>query len=206
MYDNATLCIEMHYLPCINYVQLLAQHGNVVFEAYEHFIKQTYRNRCTIYGANGVQDLIIPVLKKSAKIPVKDLQVAYTENWQHTHFMAIHSAYKSSPYYDFFEDDMRALFAKKEKYLLDYNILFMEWIAKTLKLNLQTRHSDSYVHQYDNNTIDARNTISPKNENVVEHPKYLQVFEEKHGYKPNLSVIDWIFNDLQGARSYCNSL
>lgn len=196
-------------MPCINYMQLIAQHGDVVFEAHEHFIKQTYRNRCTIYGANGAQDLIIPVLKKSAKIPVKDLQVAYAENWQHNHFMAIQSAYKSSPYYDFFEEDIKALFVKKEKYLLDYNILFIEWIAKTLKLNLQTRYSDSYVHQYDSNTnsntIDARNTISPKNETITEHPRYLQVFEEKHGYKPNLSVIDWIFNDLQGARSYYTS-
>ncbi len=187
-------------------MQLLAQQGNVVFEAHEHFIKQTYRNRCTIYGANGTQDLIIPVQKKSAKVPIKELQVAYTENWQHTHFMAIHSAYKSSPYYDFFEDNMRALFAKKEKYLLDYNALFIEWIAKTLKLNLSTNYSESYLRHYDENTVDARNTISPKNENVVEHPKYLQVFEDKHGYMPNLSVIDWIFNDLQGARSYYNSL
>lgn len=200
--STATLIAEMHYLPCINYMHLLAQHGTVQFEAQEHFIKQTYRNRCRIYGANGVQDLIIPALKKSAKIPVKDLQISYAENWQHTHFMAIHSAYKSSPYYDFFEDDIRALFTKKEKYLLDFNALLIEWLCKTLKIPFTANYTQEYVGQYATGYIDARNTISPKTEVIEQHPQYMQVFSAKHGYIPNLSVIDWVCNDLQGARIF----
>lgn len=201
--STATLITEMHYLPCIAYINQLCQYNKVVFEIHEHFIKQSYRNRCSIYGANGKQDLIVPVVKKSAKIPIQDLQISYAQNWQHTHFMAIHSAYKSSPYYDYYEGEIRELFSKQEKYLLDHSVNCIEWIAKTLRINLDTAYSESYIHSYEGEGVtDARNTISPKAESKTEYPKYLQVFEEKHGFIPNLSIIDWIFNDLQGVRSY----
>lgn len=199
----ATPIIEMHYLPCIAYIKEISKYCAVTIEAYEHFIKQTYRNRCSIYGANGKQDLIIPLVKKSAKIPIKDLQISYDMKWQHTHFMSIHSAYKSSPYYDFYEDDIRSLFSQNQKYLLDFNIKCLEWVLKTLKLPTTINLTEQYVASDEvEHDLDFRNKIHPKKEIVVEHPKYLQVFEERHGFIENLSIIDWIFNDLQGARSY----
>ena len=199
----ATPIIEMHYLPCIAYIKEISKYCAVTIEAYEHFIKQTYRNRCSIYGANGKQDLIIPLVKKSAKIPVKDLQISYDMKWQHTHFMSIHSAYKSSPYYDFYEEEVRALFSLKEKYLLDFNIKCLEWVLNVLKLPTTINLTEQYVVSDEvEHDLDLRNQIHPKKEIVVEHPKYLQVFEERHGFIENLSIIDWIFNDLQGARSY----
>ena len=198
----ATPIIEMHYLPCIAYIKEISKYSTVAIEAYEHFIKQTYRNRCSIYGANGKQDLIIPLVKKSAKIPVKDLQISYDMKWQHTHFMSIHSAYKSSPYYDFYEEEVRTLFSQNQKYLLDFNIKCLEWVLKTLKLPTTISLTEQYVVSDEvEHDLDFRNKIHPKKEIVVEHPKYLQVFEEKHSFKENLSIIDWIFNDLQGARS-----
>lgn len=200
---TATPLIEMHYLPCIAYIKKLSENNSLTIEAHEHFIKQTYRNRCSIYGANGKQDLIIPIIKKSAKIPIKDLEISYDMKWQHTHFMAIHSAYKSSPYYDFYEEEIRALFSQKEKYLLDFNVKCLEWVLKTLKLpvtiSLTKKYTSNDKIEHD---LDLRNQIQPKKEIVIEHPKYLQVFQEKQGFKENLSIIDWIFNDLQGARSF----
>ncbi len=193
--------IELHYLPSIAYVKAIA--GNTVFfEAHEHFIKQTYRNRCRIAGANGVQDLIVPVKKKSAKIPVKELEIMYAEKWQHIHFMAVHSAYRSSPYYDYFEDDIHRLFFTQHKNLLDYNLMWLEWVAKTLKTTLNHSFTIEYTVQAGEGVNDLRNTISPKIETGPVHPQYIQVFEEKQGFIPNLSILDWICNDLQGARSY----
>lgn len=200
---TATPLIEMHYLPCIAYIKTLSQYSEITIEAQEHFIKQTYRNRCSIYGANGKQDLIIPLIKKPAKIPVKELQISYDMNWRHTHFMSIHSAYKSSPYYDFYEDEIRVLYSQKEKYLLDFNTKCLEWVLKTLKLPTIINYSDRYSTNNEiGDSLDLRNHIHPKKEIIVAHPKYLQVFEEKHGFIENLSSIDWIFNDLQGARIF----
>lgn len=201
--STATPLIEMHYLPCIAYIKTLSEYSTLTIEAHEHFIKQTYRNRCSIYGANGKQDLIIPIIKKSAKIPIKDLEISYDMNWQHTHFMAIHSAYKSSPYYDFYEDEIKALFSQKEKYLLDFNVKCLEWVLKPLKLSITTNFTKEYFSDNEvEDSLDLRNQIHPKKKIVIEHPKYLQVFEHKHGFKENLSIIDWIFNDLQGARAF----
>lgn len=200
--STATPLIEMHYLPCIAYFKKISQHSSITVEAHEHFIKQTYRNRCSIYGANGKQDLIIPVKKKSAKIPIKDLEISYAENWQHTHFMAIHSAYKSSPYYDYFEDEIRVFYSAQEKYLIDFNQKLLEWCLNILKLNVSIQHTESYEVELSDEKIDLRNTISPKRGSDLEHPNYLQVFQEKHNFIPNLSIIDWIFNDLLGARSF----
>jgi hypothetical protein len=196
------LLIELHYLPCIEFMHSILASDAVIFEAYEHLLKQTYRNRCRIIAANGVQDLIIPLKKKSAKIPAKDIEIMYTEKWQHTHLMAVHSAYKSSPYYDYFEADMKRLFFAQPKYLFDYNILWLEWITKTLKTSLNHSFTQQYNAEAENRVLDVRNTISPKVATHFTHPNYMQVFEDKHGFVPNLSIIDWIFNDLTGARSY----
>lgn len=200
---TATPLIEMHYMPCIAYIKRLSEYPTLNIEAHEHFIKQTFRNRCSIYGANGKQDLIIPVVKKSAKIPIKDLEISYDINWRHTHFMAIHSAYKSSPYYDFYEDEIRALYQLKEKYLLDFNIKCLEWLLNVLKLSPLIGFTEDYIPSNEiKDGLDFRNQIHPKKEMSSNHPKYLQVFQEKHGFIENLSSLDLIFNDLQGARSY----
>ncbi len=199
---TATPLIEIHYLPCIAYFKKISQFGSITIETHEHFIKQTYRNRCSIYGANGRQDLIIPVKKKSAKIPIKDLEISYAENWQHTHFMAIHSAYKSSPYYDYFEEEIKTFYSAQEKYLIDFNQKLLIWCLSTLKLNTSVQHTQNYEGVVADDIIDLRNIISPKEESDVDFPKYLQVFQEKYGFIENLSIIDWIFNDLQGARSF----
>jgi hypothetical protein len=196
------LLIELHYLPCIEYMQRILVSDAVIFEAYEHLPKQTYRNRCRIIAANGVQDLIIPLKKKTAKIPAKDIEIMYTEKWQHTHFMAVHSAYKSSPYYDYFEADMKRMFFAQPKYLFDYNIMWLEWVTKTLKTSLNHSFTQEYKTEAESGIIDLRNTISPKVASDFIHPQYTQVFEAKHGFVPNLSIIDWIFNDLAGARSF----
>lgn len=198
---GTSVLIELHYLPSIAYTKAIA--GNaVLFEAHEHFIKQTYRNRCRIAGANGVLDLIVPVKKKSAKVPVKELEIMYAEKWQHTHFMAVHSAYRSSPYYDYFEDDIHRLFFTQHKYLLDYNLMWLEWVVKTLKTTLNHSFTTEYTVQAGQGVNDLRNTISPKIETEFAHPHYTQVFEEKQGFISNLSILDWICNDLQGARSF----
>jgi len=197
--------IELHYLPCIEYLHVLNAYEKVFFETQEHFVKQTWRNRCRIYGANGPQDLIVPVKNKSAKIPAKDIEIAYGKNWQHNHFMSVHSAYRSSPYYDYYEEEIRNLFFKQEKYLFDYNLLWLDWITKTLRIDINYSLTEEYQRAAEPGIVDLRNTISPKRSAEFKHPIYRQVFEEKHGFIPNLSILDWIFNDLAGVRNYFGS-
>ncbi|HYG15342.1 MAG TPA: WbqC family protein [Bacteroidia bacterium] len=197
-----TALIELHYLPCIEYMHTLNTHAKILFEGHEYFVKQTWRNRSRIYGANGAQDLILPVKNKSAKIPAKDIEIAYYENWQHNHWMSVHSGYRSSPYYDYYEEEIKGLFFKQEKYLFDYNLLWLEWITKTLKISIDYLLTEEYRPAAEPGIADLRNTISPKKPTVFSHPNYHQVFEDKHGFIPNLSVLDWIFNDLSGARNY----
>lgn len=194
--------IELHYLPTIPYVHTLAGAKKVWLEAHEHFVKQTWRNRTQIVGANGSIDLIIPLVKKSAKIPVTELEISYAEKWQLTHYRAINSAYKSSPYYDYFEEEIKNIFFSEKKYLIEYNLQWLDWVYKTLKISVNYSLTESYQFDVDSETMDLRNTISPKIPSTFTHPTYTQVFEEKHGFIPNLCILDWIFNDLPGARGY----
>jgi len=199
--NNETI-LSTAYLAPIQYYTKLLLYDEVYIEVHENFIKQTYRNRCKIYAANGELSLSIPIKKDRAKVKTKDIIVDYDTNWRKMHWKSIESAYKSSPFFEFYQDDFAPLYEKKYKYLVDLNTELQNIILGHLDIQVHFIPTVEYLHNDELMLDDFRESIHPKNnyddENFrMEH--YTQVFQEKHGFIPNLSIIDLLFNEGPNA-------
>ena len=190
----------LFYLPPIEYFsELLDNKVNIVIEKAEHFQKQTYRNRASIHSPNGKLDLVIPVLKGSKNhTKVKDVKISYDFNWQRLHLMSLQTSYRSSAYFEFYEDDFAIFYEKKWDYLFDYNEELLCLLIKLLKLNVQYKYTNKFENEY-LELNDFRNSIHPKRNGRNNVNTYFQVFEERNGFLPNLSIVDLLFN--QGPQS-----
>lgn len=190
------------YLPNIEYFSYLLNSEPVIIEAQEHFQKQSYRNRCEILSANGKLDLVIPLKKKQDKEIISQKEISYAENWQIRHWRAITSAYKNSPYFDYFEDELSPFYSRRTELLLDYNTQIVQAILKILRLNKQLYFTESY--EKETGFTDLRDKIHPKKEvrGVISFKPYSQVFSEKMAFIENLSIIDLLFNKGLETKDY----
>jgi len=181
------------YFPSILQLALMIQNGSYWLETQEHFVKQSFRNRCEIYGANGKQKLVVPVKWRNHS-PMHKVELSYAENWQKLHWKSFESAYRASPYFDFYEEDFRPFFEQKEiQYLLEWNRQLEQTVCELLELKIELKETESY----ETCEPDYRKLISPKNKALtqkLDFPPYLQVFGDKHGFIPNLSILDLLFN------------
>jgi hypothetical protein len=198
MTNNNILLSTAYFAPLHFYSRVLAQ-TNVYIEQFEHFNKQTYRNRCEVLGGNGPITLIVPVIKgRGPKVLIKDLKVAYEMDWQRNHWRTIFSAYNSSPYFEYYQDDLEPIFNKKWKYLLDLNQETNRIIYELLELEGKVELTQDF-EEVPEGTLNFRETISPKNKiqkDLAFQPKeYTQVFTDKFGFTPNLSILDLLFNE-----------
>jgi len=198
---SASLLFSANYLPCVSYFHVLQKDElPILLEKYEHYPKQTYRNRARIATANGILDLILPIQHgRKERVAIKDIRINYEHDWQRLHWLSIQTAYRSSAYFEYYEDDFVHFFEKKYEFLFDYHVAQLELILKILKINRPI----GFTEKYEKNpldVIDYREAIHPKKESVYTHPKpYYQIFEDRHGFIPDLSIIDLIFN--QGPQS-----
>lgn len=187
------------YFPPIQYYNKIVKDKNILIEQYEHYGKQSYRNRCDIYGANGKLTLSLPVIKGARmKILTKDIRIEYVEDWEKIHFKSIESAYRKSPFYEYYIDDIQPLFSKKHKYLLDLNNDILEVTNDILDVNPSINMSNDYIKDT-SDMDDWREGIHPKKSRQREDlsfisSSYTQVFSDKFGFEPNLSILDLIFN------------
>ncbi|MFD1631902.1 WbqC family protein [Pseudopedobacter beijingensis] len=184
----------LFYLPPTEFFkQLVDNKGERVWiEKNEHFPKQTFRNRTSIYGPNGKLNLIIPVVKGAkAHTKVKDVKISYEEDWQRLHWLSMQTSYRSSAYFEFYEDDYAPFYEKRHTFLFDFNQELLEILFKQLKLKVNIKYTESYKTDY---SLDFRENIHPKKENGYIAKPYYQVFEDKYGFLPNLSIIDLLFN------------
>lgn len=195
---NDKVLLSVAYFPPIQYYNKLLKYNNIIIEQYEWYPKQSYRNRCCIYGANGLQNLSIPVEKGiSRKTHTKDIRIAYHENWQKNHWKSIESAYRSSPFFEFYEDDFRVFYQKKIKFLLDFDMQLMNEINEHIGIRPKISFTNEFI---ENSTFDDyRKTIHPKvDTQYVDQcfttTEYHQVFSRKHGFLPNLSILDLMCN------------
>ncbi len=199
------LLLSTAYLPPIDFFRNIKEHENIIIEQYETYPKQTYRNRCEILSANGKLALTIPVNKKNGNHTLtKDIEITYSTNWQKIHWRAIESAYNNSPFFLYYADLFYPFYLKKNKYLIDYNNELLELILKILKANLIVTLSKKYEKE-PLQTIDLRETIHPKKNGTTPNKNFLsynQVFLDKFGFVPNLSVIDLIFNEGKFCKDY----
>ncbi len=174
-------------------------------EAKEHYMKQSYRNRFEIYGANGLLSLSVPVKKWNNHTLIEKIEVSYDEDWQQLHWRSIESAYRASPFFEFYEEEIKPLIFSKEINLLKRNHLIERVINKIIGIKATVEFTSIYESQ----APDWRTTITPKNKVELESiaiPKYIQVFEDKHGFIPNLSILDLLFNLGPESKLYLKQL
>ena len=191
-----------HYLPNISNFFFLVNSKKVIFEINDNFLKQTYRNRTYIYGANGKLLLSIPVIhsQKNRK-KFKDVKISYDQDWPSQHWKSLEISYRNSPFFEFFEDKLLCLYNKKEKYLIDFNIKSINILFEMLQIDLEYDFTNSYEENY-SNMSDYRINSENFNSNEIKINKYTQVFESKHGFINNLSVLDLIFNEGPNAINF----
>jgi hypothetical protein len=196
------------YLAPVQYYSKLARFPAVLIENEEHYSKQSYRNRCDIYSANGQQTLSIPVMKgQGPKAKITEVRIDYTENWQKLHWKSFESAYRNSPFFDFVADEIYGFYEKQIPLLFDFNLQLQQVVTELLEIDVEIKFTGRYEKQYIEPFIDYRDSIHPKKrcrqpDPLFEVSSYYQVFEEKHGFIKNLSIIDLMFNEGPGAAEY----
>ncbi|MEA4976786.1 MAG: WbqC family protein [Paludibacter sp.] len=189
-------CLSTAYLAPVEYYKLLANAEEVLLEQHESYVKQSYRNRCVIATANGLMDLTIPVEKfEKSKTRIRDIRISYHGNWQLQHWRSIESAYNSSPFFEYYADDLIGFYEKKWNFLWDYNIEIQQKMLELVDVQPIISLTDGYLKELPEDTHDLRTAIHPKKEAILGHHKsYYQVFAPKLGFQPNLSVLDLLLN------------
>lgn len=187
------------YLPPIQYFSKIYGAPCIYMETYEHYAKQTYRNRALIAGPNGVQALTIPVEHEYNKRPAtRDIRLSDHGNWQHLHRNALQSAYEGSPFFEYYADDLLPIYDKGHQFLVDFNEDFLYTVCDLLDLNPNVVKTEAYADALALGADDFRETIRPKNSHSIDKTfrsvEYYQVFRHKHGFLENLSIIDLLFN------------
>ena len=199
-----TAILPLFYLPPVGYFSLLQKLGeDFLIEKHEHLAKQTYRNRASIYSPNGKLDITVPVVKGAkTHTKMKDVRISYDFNWQRLHWLSLESCYRSSAYFEFYEDELSRFYTNKFEFLFDYNFELLEWLNKKLKLNKNFGVTGEYFDDI-KPELDFRSVMNPKKqEDIVNNKSYYQVFEDKHQFLPNLSIVDLLFNQGPQARLY----
>ncbi len=204
------------YFGPVQWYQKLYRYDRVFIERCDTFRKQTYRNRCVIAAANGAQALTVPVERAAGAQQVRDIRISDHGNWRHIHWHALLSAYSESPFFDYYADDIRPFFERKWEFLYDYNMEICRKMCELLDITPHISPTEQYVHADDlplygcetggsraetasisGAVADFRDAIDPKHplEDRDFAPKsYYQVYAAKHGFLPNLSVLDLLFN------------
>ncbi|MGB0199363.1 MAG: WbqC family protein [Flavobacteriaceae bacterium] len=191
-----TLCLPVAYASPIAYWVPLAKGVDIVWEIHDHYEKQTYRNRTYIHGANGKQLLSIPIkhLGHEGHQRYADVEIANEFPWQKQHWKTLQTAYRSSPFFEYYEDDIAQLYAEPYNNLMSFNTKVNRNIAQLLGLEYPESNTQSYIKKLQPET-DLRHWANAKTPNPTTTPNYTQVFSAKNGFLPNLSILDLLFNE-----------
>lgn len=190
--------LQSMYWGPVHYYTKVYNASALIIEQHDHYAKQTYRNRCDIVSANGKMSLTVPVEKrKNPKTPVKDIRLFSEYSWQRVHIKSLETAYNSTPFFEYYFDDVLPVLTKKWDFLIDLNAATLEALFFMLDKRIPFSLSKSY--EVEPESLDLRNTILPKNDAYKNDadfsPKpYYQVFSDKYGFLENLSILDLLFN------------
>ena len=223
-----TLIIDLQYFPSINLYRISNEFSNIVFEQCEFYQKMSFRNRCQIAGGEGVINLNVPLEKgRDQKTRMKDVKITAAQPWQAQHWKTILSCYSRSPWFEFYRDELEGLYKTRFDFLMDWNLACFEWSLKMLRLPLAVSLTDGYQPVYapeegvdlrgkfmpknrvaDSGVLPATSTLMPATSSPVqgtEAIRYRQVFEERTGFLPGLSILDLLFCEGKEAIRYIRS-
>ena len=181
----------------MQWYQKLHRAEHVWMEQWESFQKQTYRNRCLIATTQGIQALTVPVDRPSTVNYIKDIRVSDHANWRHLHWNALKSAYGESPFFDYYQDDIRPFFEQRWDFLLDFNEAIRAKMCELIDIQPKVSLTEEFMVYSLQFTDDYRSSINPKHPGAdpdFEAKPYYQVYRQKHGFLPNLSILDLLFN------------
>ncbi|MFZ4545021.1 MAG: WbqC family protein [Saprospiraceae bacterium] len=190
-----TLIETQYFSPIPVFSQIALNDTGIIVEQFEHYQKRSFRNKCTIATANGLQVLTIPLVSgKNAQQLIRDVKISDEDRWQAIHWQAIRSAYGKSPFFEYYSDYFEPLYAKKQVFLFDFNFELLNLVLKLLKMEIPVECSTAYYKSHDSagDVVDCRNQFSKITTETVAK-KYPQVFEDRHGFIPFLSIIDLLF-------------
>jgi len=196
------ILVSSAYLPPSEYFSVISQADEILVEKHENYLKQTYRNRTYILSAHGPQSLSIPVYQGSLhKTPVKDIRIDYSKRWQQVHLRAMTAAYNSSPYFEFYFENIEKIISKNHTFIIDLNMELIKSVLAILKI-IKTISFTSDFEPTKNKDYDFRYRISPKEESLFTIKEYSQVFRQSGPFVNGLSIIDLIFNMGPDSVSY----
>jgi hypothetical protein len=206
----SSILLSTAYFPPISWIASVIQSESISIEIHETFPKQTYRNRCNIATASGILGLTVPVKKTNGNhTKTEDILIDYSTGWQQLHWRSVVTAYNKSPYFLYYRDLLEPIFEKKHQSLVELNDELISLLLKALGCHSKKPvYTREYFHEVD--MADLRNTFHPKlnrtDHNPVAMPRYIQVFEEKLGFIPDLSIIDLLFNLGPEAHDYLGKI
>ena len=195
------LFIPTYFAPISQYSEIINT-DEVLFEVHDNFQKQSFRNRCYIFNTNGKQLLNIPVKhpNSSSRKQTKDTLIENATHWQDQHFKSLKTAYRNSPFFEFYVDDLAHIFEKKYTYLQDINIDTFLFVSEALQISSNFKKTSSYTEVLESNDFRNLAAIKTQPKNLVE--PYIQMFDDKHGFLPNLSILDLLFMEGPNAISF----
>jgi hypothetical protein len=193
MNENIVL-LECENFPCIAWYKMFLRNENIQIEQHEYFVRKSFRNRTVIAGPNGLITLSIPLKGgRNQKNVMKDIEISYDENWQTVHWKTIESCYRRSPYFEYYAEDIKMLFEKKHHFLVDYNIQCLQLVNQLLQVKKELVLTEKYEKMPLGTWVDARNLFDENKD--IQLPSYIQVFQDRIGFKSNLSILDMLFCD-----------
>jgi len=199
---SGKILVSTAYLPPSEYFSLILRADKVLIESEENYLKQSYRNRCYILSAHGPQPLSVPVyLGSQHKTPLKEIRIDYSKRWQQVHLRAITASYSSSPYFQFYFENIEKIIARKTDFLFDLNMELTGSVLKMLDLNINMARTTDFKPVLEAE-YDFRYNISPKRKPQFSVKEYIQVFGTSKGVDHRLSIIDLIFNTGPEAVKY----
>lgn len=208
--SDSTVLLSTAYLPPIEFFSSIVRGEKVVVEQFENYVKQSYRNRAKIFASDGVLSLTIPVLNSGNNTPIKDVKIDYSKKWTLQHERALISAYMSSPFFEYYRDDLFRVLEKKHTYLFDKNYELIEVIMEALALPQSYSSKIVLSQEYlpsssiSGHIVDLRETLHPKKDSPIfsnslseerRQKPYYQVFAQKYGFISGLSIVDLLFNE-----------
>jgi hypothetical protein len=210
------LVTDLQYFPSTIFYKNSYKFTHIIIEQCETYQKMSFRNRCQIAGAEGVIDLSVPLVKgRDQKTVIRDVKIAGSSSWQARHWKTILSCYSRSPWFEFYRDDLEALYRKPFAFLVDWNLYCLEWSFRALGMTQSIILTDSYRKSYpaggevDEEWVDLRGRLLPKRREEwsagPDAPRYRQVFEERIGFQPGLSILDLLFCEGRNAIRYIRS-